>query len=129
MRRTVGPHRFFGLLVLAISLHAVWPASDYNSRLELFNPSTAPADVQRSTPVTPAIRVIQTRLAGSELSSTSPRSQFRQAQIVHAAIPIYQKLLPAADDSRIVETRYASGLYSSCSVPRVSGRGPPRLIA
>lgn len=130
MRRIVGPNRILGLLVLALSLHAVCPATDYNSRLDLFNPTAARADVQRSNPVTPTTRVSWTHsgLAGSELRASLSRPQFRQGQIVHAAIPIYQKALPA-DDSQIVEDRYASSLYSPCSVPRASGRGPPRLTA
>lgn len=131
MRRIVGPNRILGLLVLAVSLHAVCPATDYNSRLELFNPTAAPADVQRSNPVTPTSRVswTHTGLASSELRASLSRPQFRKGQIVHAAIPIYQKALPAEDDSQIVEDRYAASLYSPCSVPRASGRGPPRLPA
>ena len=129
MRRIVGPTRIFGILVLAVSLYAVWPASDYNSRLELFNPSIAPADIQRSNPVRRTIRVPYARPEPSETGPSWSRAQVRQPQIVHAAIPIYQKLLPAADNSQIAEGGYASSLYSSCSVPRASGRGPPILIA
>ena len=129
MRRLVGPNRILCLLLLAVSLHAVWPASNYNSRLELFNPSTAPSDIQLSNPVSRAVRVTHARLVANEASAISSRAHGRQSQIVHAAIPIYQKRLTAADNSRIVEDRYASSLYSSCSVPRASGRGPPRSIA
>ena len=127
MRRLGGPNRILCLLSLAVSLHAVWPASNYNSRLELFNPSIAPSDIQRSNPVSRAIRVTHARLVASEQNAISSRAHVRQPQIVHAAIPIYQKHLPAADEPRIVESRYESNLYSSCSVPRASGRGPPRV--
>ncbi len=131
MRRIVGPNRILGLLVLVLSLHAVCPATDYNSSLELFNPTAAPADVQRSNPVTPTSRVswTHTSLASSELRASLSHPQFRKGQIVHAAIPIYQKALPTADDSQFVEDRYASSLYDPCSVPHASGRGPPRLTA
>jgi hypothetical protein len=129
MRRIVALKRILGLLVLGLSLHAVCPATDYNSRLELFNPTAAPADVQRSKPVAPMswVRSRYTGWSSSELRASLSRAQFRREQIVHAAIPIYQKELPAADDSQIVETRTAASLYSSCLVPRASGRGPPRL--
>lgn len=130
MRRIAGPNRILGLFVLALSLHAVCPATEYNPRLELFNPTAVAADVQRSNPVTPTSRAswIQTGLASSGLRVSLSRSQFRKGQIVHAAIPIYQKALPSADASQIVEDRYESSRYASCSVPRASGRGPPRLI-
>jgi hypothetical protein len=39
MRRIVGLKRILGLLVLALSSHAVWPATVYNSHLELFTPT------------------------------------------------------------------------------------------
>ena len=129
MRRIVGPNRIFCLLVLAVSLHAVWPASDYNSRLELFNPSTAPSEIQRSSPVRRKIRVTYSPVTASETDSSWSRAEVCQPQTVHAAIPIYQKLLPATDNSQIVEDRYASSLYSSCSLPSASSRGPPRLLA
>ncbi len=131
MRRIVGPNRLLGLLILALSLHAVCPTPDYNQRLELFNPTAASADVQKSSPVTPTDRpgLHLPRLAGSDQRTSLSRPQFRKAQIVHAAIPIYQKASPAADCSRIVEDQYAASLYSSSSVPRPSGRGPPRVIS
>src|SRR5688500_18087062 len=121
MRRIVGPTRIFGILVLAVSLHAVWPASNYNSRLELFNPDIAPSEIQRSSPKRLTIRVTYARVAASETDPDRLRAEVRQQQTVYAAIPIYQKLLPEADNYRIVEDPSASSLYSSCSVPRASG--------
>lgn len=130
MRRIVGPNRILGLLVLALSLHPVCPATDYNSRLELFNPTAAPADVQRSSPKTSSrTSWTHTGLASSELRASLARPQFREGQIVHGAIPIYQKALPAAYESQFVEDRYESSCYASCSLPRASGRAPPRLTA
>lgn len=130
MQRIVGPNRILGLLVLALSLHAVCPAIEHNPRLELFNPTAAPADVQRSNSVTPASWVSWTH-AGSDSSERRAGSyaEFRKGQIVHAAIPIYQRQLPAADASQIVEDPYESNLYSSCFAPRETGRGPPCLIS
>ena len=75
------------------------------------------------------MRVIYAGVAASETDSSWSHADFRPPQTIHAAIPIYQRLLPAADNSQIVEDRSASSLYSSCSVPRASGRGPPRLLA
>lgn len=130
MQRVVSPNRILGLLVLALSLHAVCPATDYNQRLELFNPTAAPAEVQRSNPAPPISRVSWAQtVASSELGAGLSPSEFRSSQIVHAAIPIYQKASPVADASQPVEDPYESSLYSSCSVPRASGRGPPRLSA
>jgi len=129
MRRSVRPNRIFCLVVLAVSLHAVWPASNYNSRLELFNPSTVPSEGEHSSPVRPTVRVTYACVVVSETDPSWLRAEVRQPQTVHAAIPIYQKLLPPADISEIAEDRSASSLYSSCSIPRASGRGPPRLIA
>ncbi len=128
MRRILGTNRILSIFVLAVCLHAVWPATNYNSRLELFNPSTDPSETQ-SKPAARTIQVTRDRFTGSFISFTSARSKFPEPQVVHAAIPIYQKSFPAADDSQIAEDRYASNLYSSRSVPRASGRGPPRLLA
>src|SRR5687768_7658881 len=115
MRRIVGLNRILGLLVLGLSLHAVCPATVYNPRLELFNPTAAPADVQRSKPVAPIswVSLTDTGSRSSELRASLSHAQFRRGQIVHAAIPIYQKALPAADDLKIVEIRTAASLYSS----------------
>jgi hypothetical protein len=66
-------------------------------------------------------------VARSEVRASLSRSAFRKGLIVHAAIPIHQKPLPAAYDSRIVQDRYKSDLYTSRSIPRASGRGPPKL--
>ena len=130
MGRIVGLNRILGLLVLGLSLHAVCPATDYNTRLELFNPTAAPADVQRSTPSasTSWLRWTDKGPALSEPHAGLSRAQFRRGQIVHAAIPIYQKVLPAADDSQIVEMRTVASIYSSCFVPCAPSRGPPRLL-
>jgi hypothetical protein len=114
-------------VVLSLSLHAVWPASDYNSRLELFNPTIDPLEAQQSTAIAEPNRLIlnYTRFAGSRLQSSSPRPQFNKGQIVHAAIPIYQKSLVAAAVSQIVEDAQESSLYSHRTIPRASGRAPP----
>ncbi len=131
MQRIVSNNRILGLLVLALSLHAVCPATEYTQRLELFNPTAAPADVLRSNPAPPISRVgwAQTGVASSELGAGLSPSEFRSSQIVHAAIPIYQKASPVADASQPVEDPYESSLYSSCFAPRESGRGPPCLIS
>ena len=131
MQRIAGPYRILSFLVLALSLHAVCPATDYNPRLELFNPTSSPVAIQRSQSVPPTTRVTwtETSFAISEAGADRSRPQFRQAQIVQGAIPLYQKTLPAANACQNVEDRYESSRYASCSIPCASGRGPPRLTA
>jgi hypothetical protein len=130
MRRLAGLKRIIGLLVLGLSLHAVCPATDYNPRLELFNPSSVPGDVQRSTPATyPSGLAWSQGWAASCLRASLISPKLRKEQTVHAAIPIYQQAMLAADHLASVEVPYESCLYSSPSTPRASGRGPPNLIA
>ena len=131
MRRTLSPKGILGLLVLTLSLHAVWPAADYNSRLELFNPTVDPIEIQKSSSIAEPSWLISTytRFVGSQLKTSSPRPQFIKGQIVYAAIPIYQKALVAAVVSEIIQNRYESSLYAHSALPRAPGRAPPSLTA
>ena len=118
--------RILGPLVISLSLYAVWPAVDYDSRLQLFNEVVDAAQAPPATQTNKVACCID--LFG--LNTGSPRlRRYWHANSndpdVQAIIPINQGVGPPVVLATLNHDFLALDLYRSGSCLRPSGRAPP----
>lgn len=116
--------------MLVFVLFAVWPATDFNPRLQLLSPVAVPTFTGHSTP--PPAKIIWPESNGGgevqisvEAAPPNKRHLKRQTS-VHQTVPIYQRaLLIPADAERHEAFDYELPLYISYCISQPAERGPP----
>jgi len=121
--------RILGPLVISLSLYAVWPAAEYDSRLQLF---TEVIDATQAPPAQQTDRVsCCIDLFGLDTGSPSLRQYLHPNPIdqdVQVIIPINQGVGPPVVLAILDHDFLALDQYASGSCLRPSGRAPPRSV-
>ena len=119
--------RILGPLVISLTLYAVWPSTDYDSRLQLFNEVVEASEVlPANQPRTPPgcfgfLCSVRSSQSPSVSLDSNPKGQY-----LRAIFPVLQDVGPPAVLVRLNYDSSALSLYQPASVLRPAGRAPPR---